>query len=133
MAAPANKTKLKPLHKVHLGYKEREYFTENVALLLKAAVPIGQALTSLLTSARSLPMKRAVAQMQVDIEAGYSLTDALDRSGIVSPQTLALVRLGEQSGHLVENLELAAKQEEKRHLFHAKVRSALLYPTFVLG
>jgi type II secretory pathway component PulF len=41
--------------------------------------------------------------------------------------------LGEQSGHLVDNLELAAKQEEKRRMFKAKVRSALIYPTFVLS
>lgn len=134
----AEQAKLKTTHKgglnkAYFSFKDREYFTENLALLLKAAVPIGQTLDSLTISAHSKAMKQVIVQMRADIEAGYSLADALERSGIVSSQTLALVRLGEHSGHLVENLQLAAKQEEKRHTFRSKVRSALLYPAFVLG
>jgi type IV pilus assembly protein PilC len=132
VAPPAPKKK-SGLNKVYFSFKEREYFTENLALLLKAAVPVSQALASLQESARTAAMKKAVAGMIADVEAGYSLSDVLERSGVISGQTLALVRLGEQSGHLVENMQLAAKQEEKRHVFRSKVRSALLYPAFVLG
>jgi type II secretory pathway component PulF len=120
-------------HKVHVPRKEREYFTENLALLLKSAVPVSGALESLANSTNNKSMKKALARLGVDIEAGFSLADALERSGITEDQTLALVRLGEASGHLVDNLQLAAQQEEKRHVFHAKVRSALIYPAFVLG
>jgi type IV pilus assembly protein PilC len=120
------------LHNVHVSYKEREYFTENLGLLLKSAVPVGSALDSLAATARTKPMRKALAQMQLDIEAGSSLADAIDRSRLVSSQTLALIRLGEESGHLVENLQLAAQQEAKHHVFQSKIRSALLYPGFVL-
>lgn len=123
----------KKSRKQHVSYKEREYFTENLGMLLKSAVPIGDALDSLVGTAKSSSMKKALAQMQQDIGVGYSLANALERSGIVSGQTLALIRLGEASGHLVENLQLAAQQEEKRHVFHSKVRSALIYPAFVLS
>lgn len=115
------------------AFKDREYFIENLALLLKAAVPLGQALASLEQTSGSGMMKRVLREMQADIEAGEPLAKSLERSGLVSQQTLALVRLGEQSGHLVENMQLAADQEEKRHFFHSKVRSALIYPAFVLG
>ncbi|HSX34105.1 MAG TPA: type II secretion system F family protein [Candidatus Saccharimonadales bacterium] len=121
------------LQRVHFAYKEREYFSENLALLLKSAVPVGQALHSLQDSSTSKPLKKALSTMEADIEAGMNLADALERSGLVSTQTLALVRLGENSGHLIENLQLAAQQEEKRHVFASKVRSALIYPTFVLS
>lgn len=121
------------LRKVHVSHKEREYFSENLALLLNSAVSVGDALDSLASTARKLPMKNALAQMKADIDAGYSLTDAIERSGLVSEQTLALVRLGESSGHLVKNLQLAAIQEEKHHVFQSKIRSALLYPGFVLS
>lgn len=124
------KSRSRPLH---ISFKEREYFTENLALLLKAGVPVGQGLASLEETAKTKQMKRALKQMQVDIEVGMSLGNALESAGIVSPQTLALIRLGEQSGHLSENMQLAALQEEKRHTFHSKVRSALIYPSFVLG
>lgn len=119
--------------KYHVPFKEREYFSENLALLLKSAVPIGQAIDSLAITTSNRAMKKALAAMQADIEAGFSLANALERSGVVGSQTLALVRLGEQSGRLVENLQLAAEQEEKRHIFRSKVRSALIYPMFVIS
>lgn len=127
------KHRSKRAHKYRLGFKEREFFTENLALLLRSAVPIGDALTSLLETATSRRMKKGLRQMIDDIESGRSLSDALDRAGVVSRQTLALVRLGEDSGRLNQNLQLAAQQEEKRHIFRAKIRSALIYPVFVLG
>jgi type II secretory pathway component PulF len=110
-------------HLLHLPFKEREYFTENLALLLKAAVPIGEALESLSASVKSKAFKKAIAGLQADIEAGYNLTGALEYSGIVGSQTIALVRMGEASGNLVENLKIAADQEQKRHIFVSKVRS----------
>ncbi len=119
--------------KHHLPFKEREYFSENLALLLKSAVPIGQALEALVATTHNKAMQKSLVAMQADIESGFSLADALERSGIVATQTLALVRLGEHSGRLVENLQLAAKQEEKRHTFRSKVRSALIYPAFVIS
>jgi type IV pilus assembly protein PilC len=116
----------------HLPAKDREYLTTNLAQLLKAAVPIGEALQSLAETTKSKQFKRALQQMQQDIDDGLPLWKALDRSGVMSAETLALVRLGEEAGNMVENLEVAAKQEEKQRLFRAKVRSALLYPVFVL-
>lgn len=127
------KHKARKSHKYHLSFKEREYFTENLALLLRSAVPIGDALESLRETATTSRMKKALRQMMDDIGSGFSLADSLERAGVVSSQTLALVRLGESSGRLVENLQLAAQQEEKRHMFRAKVRSAMIYPSFVLG
>lgn len=132
-AAAKKKAPAKRHLRTRFAYKEREYFSENLALLLKAAVPVGQAIESLRDSTTNKQLKKALAVMQADIEAGQSLADALEHSGLVSGQTLALVRLGEHSGHLVENLQMAAQQEEKRHLFASKVRSALIYPTFVLS
>jgi len=129
-----NKPASQPRHKhFRLPYRERENFTGNLALLLKAAVPIGESLQSLADTSRNSQTKHAIAQMIADIEAGNNLARTLEQAGIVSQQTLALIRLGEASGHLVENLELAAQQEEKRRLFRAKVRSALIYPSFVLS
>lgn len=132
MAEAATTHKQKKPKRYHVPFKEREYFSENLALLLKSAVPIGQALDSLIKTTKNNGMKKTLAAMQMDIEAGYSLANALERSNIMSSQTLALVRLGEQSGRLIENLQLAAEQEEKRHAFRSKVRSALIYPSFVI-
>lgn len=119
--------------KYHLAAKDREYLTTNLALLLKAAVPVGEALESLSETSKSKNLRDAIQQMKQDIDDGMPLWKALARSGVVPEQTLALVRLGEESGNMVANLEVAARQEEKQRILRAKVRSALIYPVFVLG
>lgn len=117
----------------HISAKHREYFTSNLALLFNAAVPVQEAFASLKETSKSPELNKALDQMSHDIDEGLPLWRALERSGIVSGQTLALVQLGEQSGKLVENLQVASQQEEKQRVFKSKVRSAMLYPSFVLG
>lgn len=119
--------------KFYVPAKQREYFTANLALLLHAAVPVQEALDSLKASSESKPLRQALDQMKQDIDDGLPLWKAMDCTGIVSAQTLVLVQLGEQAGKLVDNLRIASRQEEKQRLFRSKLRSAMLYPSFVLG
>src|SRR5690242_5061789 len=101
----------------HVSSKDRAYLTANLALLLKSAVPVGDALQSLQETSHSAPLKKALGQMRDDIDEGMPLWRALERSGIVTMQTLALIRLGEQSGNLTINMHVAADQEEKQRVF----------------
>lgn len=130
---PPPKKRTKKARHYHVAGKDREYVITNLALLLRAGVPLGQGLQSLIDTTRSSGLKKALRQMQNDIEEGMSLGTTLQRSGLASEQTLALVRLGEESGNLIENLHVAATQEEKQRVFRAKVKSALMYPSFVLS
>lgn len=113
--------------------KDREFFTSNLSLLLKASVPIGEALESLEKTSTTSVMKKKLAHMQKAVDDGLSLSEALEKEKMVSRQTLALVRLGEESGNLASNLTMAAEQEQKQRVFRSKLRSAMMYPSFVLG
>lgn len=124
--------KTRKIRRYHIKSKDRAYLTANLALLLKAAVPVGEALVSLQETTHSAELIKAVKQMRADIDEGMPLWRALERSGAVSQQTLALIQLGEHSGNLIENMRVAAEQEEKQRVFRSKVRSALMYPSFVL-
>lgn len=116
-----------------MNAREREYFSTNLAMLLKAAVPVGEAVESLAETTKSRPMKHTLARISEDIDQGLSLSEALKHSKLVGRQTLTLIEIGEQSGNLVENLKLAAEQEQKQRLFRSKLRSAMMYPAFVLS
>lgn len=134
MSHKNSRPRMPKIKKYHISSKDREYFTSNLSILMKAAVPIGEALQSLgETTRKGSNLQKALLQMEKDIDQGISLADALDRCGIVSTQTLTMVKFGEQSGRLAENLSVAAKQEQKQNIFRSKVRSAMLYPTFVLS
>lgn len=113
--------------------KEREYFSANLAMLLKAGVPVGEALESLQETSEARSMKKVLQKIAADVDQGIPLVKALDHSNLVSRQTLTLIEIGEQSGNLVENLLLGAEQEQKQRLFRSKLRSAMIYPGFVLS
>lgn len=117
----------------HLPAKEREQLTLNLMLLLKASIPLGEAFRSLKDTTDSKLAQQALTQMERDIDNGLALWQTMERAGVVSQQTLTLIKIGEQSGKLIDNLKVAADQEQKQTIFHAKVRAALLYPVIVLG
>lgn len=117
----------------HISAKNREYFTSNLAQLLQAGVGVGESLSSMAEASHSRKFTAALHNIQQDIDEGTPLWRALEQSGMVGTQTLALIQLGEQSGKLVQNLQVAAAQEEKQQFFRSKVRSALIYPGFVMS
>jgi type II secretory pathway component PulF len=53
--------------------------------------------------------------------------------GLLQPQVISLVRIGEETGRLSENLKAIALQEQKEEEFRSKVTSALMYPVFVFA
>lgn len=118
---------------VRLRAKDRSYFTANLAILLQAAVPLGDIFTSMQQTSHSRKFTKALDNMKSDVGEGMPLWKVLERARIVSQQTLALVKMGEESGNLVQNLQIAAKQEEKLRVLRAKITTAMLYPTFVFG
>lgn len=113
--------------------KDKEFLSTNLALLLKAGIPIGEAIESLTESIRSTAMKKRLKIVGKAVDEGLPLSEALKKSKLATPQTLTMVQLGEESGNLAKNLELAAEQEQKQRVFRSKLRSAMLYPAFVLG
>jgi len=54
--------------RVRIPPKEREYLTTNLALLLQAAVPVGEALKSLAETSKSKPLKQVIQHMLQDID-----------------------------------------------------------------
>lgn len=110
---------------------DEEYFFENLSMLIISGIDIGTALDSLEKSVQTRFMKSLIAQMRMDIESGTSLSMAIGRQGILSEQMISLLRIGEQSGRLGENMQLIAGQLEKNKSLKNKISSATLYPVFV--
>lgn len=113
--------------------KEKEYFIENLVMLSNAGMDIVSALDSLMKEMKSRPFKKIIQTIREDISAGHSIADAFERGALFKPYIISLLRLGEQSGRLFENLNVIAAEQRKERAFHSKVRSALMYPLFILG
>ena len=113
--------------------KERDYFVENLSMLISGGMPMNDALQAISEEMRSRRMKNVISGIRADIEAGAPLWRTLANANLFPEHSVSLIRLGEESGKLTENLKVVAIEQEKDRIFKSKLRSAMMYPVFVLS
>ncbi len=108
-------------------------FNQELTTLIKAGLPILQAL-ELLEKRTEKPGFRAVLQGVIhEIKGGAALSDAMAlHPAWFSSLYSATVRAGEQSGALVEVLQRFTQYQKKVLAVRRKVVSALAYPVFLV-
>lgn len=125
------KTKIGFFGRIGMG-KDRDYFIENLGVLVSSGMSIPVAINSIIEEVRSKRMKKVLTFIKDDIEDGSALWRTLLKTGVFSKHTVSLIRIGEESGKLVENLKVIGMQQEKERAFRSKIRSAMMYPLLVL-
>lgn len=111
---------------------ESEQFVENLALLLASGLDVVSALSAMKREVKSGGMKQVISQMESSLESGKNLSSALDGSGLFGTNVIALVKIGEETGKMADNLRVVALQLQKERSFRGKIASAMLYPVFVV-
>lgn len=105
--------------------KDKIFFTKQLAVLLKAGVPIMQAL-ELLIEQTDGSLRTIVIALKDGIKEGQSLGDGLNNYPKVFDTTyIQLVRAGEASGRLEIILERLTTFLEREHALRAKISSAI--------
>lgn len=113
--------------------EERLSVLETLATLLRSGMDVVLALETVSASLPSPLMRKLIGEVKSDVEDGMPLWQALGKTGLLPDRSLALIRVGEQTGRLSENLSMISLQQQKERLFRAKVRSAMMYPVLVLS
>lgn len=109
-------------------------FSRQIASMIRAGVPILQALQALAKQIDKPAFQKLLLDLTYNVESGEALSKALARHPTVfSTFFLGVVRTGEASGRLSESLAILADYLEQNYFFVRKVRSALIYPIFVLS
>jgi type II secretory pathway component PulF len=124
---------LKP-HKVKS--KEMYLFSRQLANLIKAGIPILQALTILEEQTRHAYFKKVIQRISEGIKEGRTFSDCLsDYPHIFPTLYTAMVHTGEESGNLKEMLFRIAEYQRSQEEILSRVRSAMAYPILmaVLG
>jgi type IV pilus assembly protein PilC len=79
-------------------------------------------------------LKEVISQVRKDIEAGISLSDALEKHPkVFNPLYVAMARTGEAAGILEETLLRVADMLEKQDSLRRQVRAAMAYPIMIGG
>lgn len=112
---------------------DKDLFIENLSLLLASGMDAVSALTAMRAEVKTRGMKQVIGDILLDIEGGLTLSKSLLKTGLFGVNVIALIKIGEESGNLPENLKVIAIQLQKEKTFRAKVASAMMYPVFVLS
>ena len=116
-----------------MSVKEKILFTNQLAVLLKAGVPLLQSLELLIDQFKGATRSMLVA-IKDDVKQGTSLAEALKQYPKSFDQIyVQLVRAGEASGKLEFILDRLTGYLERRETLRKRISGALAYPLMQLG
>ena len=109
-------------------------FSRQLSTLVSAGVPIVQGLNILEAQAETPAFKYVVSSLRTDIEAGFSIADAMHKHpNAFTELYVSMIRAGEVGGILDTILERLSAYLESAEVLRAKVKSAMMYPAVVGG
>lgn len=112
---------------------EQEQLIENISMLADSGIDALSALNASLPSLQSQKVRKAVQGMKEDLENGSPFWRAFERSKLFPAYVISLVKVGEESGRLAENLKIVVAETEKTRMFRSRIISAALYPIVVVA
>lgn len=109
------------------------FFFKQLSFMLRAGLPILQALQLSQTQVSSGRLKLVIGEMLLDIENGHQLSKAMEKHTDVFP-TIAvnLMAAGESTGSLDSVANRLATHLEKKAALRAQTINAMIYPAVVL-
>lgn len=102
-------------------------------MLVASGMGITSALDALRSEMKSYKMRKSLAEVIQAVEDGVPMWQAFEMLELFPDHAIALLRIGEESGRLSENLQVISVESEKSLSFRSKLQSAMLYPAFVLA
>src|SRR6267154_1673426 len=108
-------------------------FNQQLSALLRAGIPILQAITMLRKRATSVRLRTVLEEIETAIRGGAALSQAFAAQGATFPRIYtASILAGERSGALDEVLSRYVNYMRRSVGLRRKIRGALAYPAFLL-
>jgi type IV pilus assembly protein PilC len=118
---------------VKVKKKELMHFTRQLAVFVKAGIPITEALQIIGDETTDVALQRTITMMVEDLRNGGTLSDAAKKHPEAFPQYyMGILQSAELTGKLDETLENLAGYLERELETRSKVVSALSYPGVVM-
>ena len=126
--------------KISLPFKKKvkkraiAIFTRQLATMIDAGLPLVQSLEILSSQQESKVFKDIIREIREDVEGGSTFAGALKKHPVTFDELYTnLVVAGEEGGILDNILTRLANYIEKAEALKKKVKSALVYPTTIVG
>ncbi|HVG02893.1 MAG TPA: type II secretion system F family protein, partial [Nitrospira sp.] len=117
-----------------LNDKDLVVFTRQFGTMINAGLPLIQCLDILSTQSENKVLRETVGDVKNSVEAGSTFSDALKRHPKVFDELYTnMIHAGEVGGLLDTILTRLAKHIEKAMKLKGQIKSAMVYPTAIIG
>jgi type IV pilus assembly protein PilC len=114
--------------------KDLVVFTRQFGTMINAGLPLIQCLDILSTQSENKVLRETVGDVKNSVEAGSTFSDALKRHPKVFDDLYVnMIHAGEVGGLLDTILTRLAKHIEKAMKLKGQIKSAMVYPTAIVG
>lgn len=116
-----------------VSVSEKMLFTKHLSIMIRSGMPLLDSLWMLRRQARSKTFQRIINQLIVDVDNGQFLSVSLEKQkSIFGNFFINIIRVGEASGTLADNLNYLHEELRKSYELRRKVKAAMTYPIIVL-
>lgn len=116
-----------------IGNKELLLFNQELLVLLKAGLPIIQALDTILESGTG-KLNEILAAIREDVKGGMAFSSAFEKYPRVFPHLyIASIQAGERTGDLAQTIRRYIAFLKRTEAFRSKIVAALFYPIILIG
>lgn len=116
-----------------VGLQEIITFTQNLEIMIRAGIPITEALLYMESYMDNIKFKRLLSQIRLDILAGYSFSRSLSKHPqYFSDVYVSIVQAGEASGELESVMKRISDLLVAQAKLRKKIIAALIYPAMVI-
>lgn len=117
----------------YVSLKEKVFLARQLATMISSGLAIDQAFKVMSSQTKNTYLLEVYQTIIRDLEQGSSLSTAISRHRrVFDPVFIAIIRSGEGSGQLDKVLLQLADRMEVTQDFNSKIRTALIYPAFIL-
>ena len=106
-------------------------FSRTFSVMLRAGVPLNQALSLVASTAGNAWVESRVVGMRQDIEGGMSLLKAAERSEMFPPLVKQMIHVGEETGQVDDLLDEVAGFYEREVDYDLKTMTARIEPILI--
>ena len=118
---------------MYVSLQEKVMFARHMAVALKSGMSMQDGLRLVQEQTRSKSFRNILTVLLQDTSNGMFLSASMEKySKIFGQLFVNIVRVGESSGTLTENLNYLAVELKKKKELISKVRGAMIYPAIIL-
>lgn len=120
--------------KSRISQNDIAVFTQEIATLLRAGLPLDRCLEILIELSASEPVRQLMIEVREDVRGGAALSAAMEaQTGVFSRFYLNMLRAGEAGGALDVVLQRLTEFMERSRELKETVKSALIYPAILVS